>query len=77
MENFKSCSLESKHKSLDHTEDQNHGNRQSYVQGNKPVLLPHRNMDWRNGHRLKLLLVKGKGKKHLEEGLCKWFETRT
>lgn len=26
--------------------------------------------------RLKLLLVKGKGKKHLEEGLCKWFETR-
>ena len=26
--------------------------------------------------RLKLLLVKGKGKKYLEEGLCKWFETR-
>lgn len=26
--------------------------------------------------RLKLLLVKGKGKRYLEEGLMKWFETR-
>lgn len=26
--------------------------------------------------RLKLLLVKGEGKKYVEEGLNKWFETR-
>lgn len=26
--------------------------------------------------RLKLLLVKGKGKQYLEESMIKWFETR-
>lgn len=26
--------------------------------------------------RLKLLAVKGKGQRYLEEGLCRWFETR-